>query len=108
MRQLERKDDASERRPHGAAQDGAHAHQRPESNALVGKNIASMPPRAPPIISNGASTPPELEEWRISTKEFREDLQWAIVVAGESDHSPAVVQLLGELRARGIQVESYR
>lgn len=60
------------------------------------------------LIRIGAGTPPELAAWRISTKEVREDLQWAIVAAGESAHSPAVVQLLDELRARGIRVADYR
>jgi hypothetical protein len=57
------------------------------------------------VIQIGAATPPALAEWRISTKEFRENLQWAIVVPGESAHSPAVVQLLDELRARGVPIE---
>jgi hypothetical protein len=47
------------------------------------------------VIQIGATTPAELSRWRISTKEFREDLQWAIVVPGESEPSAAVEQLLG-------------
>ncbi len=35
VRQLEREDDAGERRAHGAAEDRAHAHQRPEARAFV-------------------------------------------------------------------------
>jgi hypothetical protein len=54
------------------------------------------------IIQIGAATPPLLEKWRISTKEFREDLEWAVIVPGESEISPAVAQLLDELSARGI------
>ena len=54
------------------------------------------------VIRIGATTPPHLADWSISTREFRENLEWAIVVPGESEHSPAVVQLLDELRARGI------
>lgn len=57
------------------------------------------------VIRIGAATPPELGQWRISTKEFREDLQWAIVVPGDGETSPAVVQLLIELAARGIPIE---
>ena len=56
------------------------------------------------LIAIGASTPSALAAWRISTREFREDLQWAVVVPGESDFSPAVLQLLDELRARGIAI----
>ena len=60
------------------------------------------------VIQIGGSTPAHLAAWRISTREFREDLQWAVIVAGESDHSPAVVQLLNELRARGITIREVR
>ena len=56
------------------------------------------------VIRIGAATPPALAAWQISTKEFRENLEWAIVVPGESAHSAAVVQLLGELRSRGIAI----
>lgn len=58
------------------------------------------------IIQIGATTPPSLEEWRISTKEFREDLEWAVIVPGDSEISPAVTQLLGELSARGITIHN--
>ena len=56
------------------------------------------------VIRIGAATPPELRAWRISTKEFREDLEWAIVAPGDSAHSDAVAQLLGELRSRGVVI----
>ena len=59
------------------------------------------------LIQIGAEMPAELAQWRISTKEFREDLQWAVSVAGEGETSPAVAQLLGELRARGIEMERW-
>jgi hypothetical protein len=57
------------------------------------------------VIRIGASTPPELEKWRISTREFREDLEWAVIVPGEGEISAAVAQLLAELRVRGIPVQ---
>jgi hypothetical protein len=56
------------------------------------------------IIRIGATAPPFLEKWRISTREFREDLEWAVVVPGESAASPAVAELLEELTARGIAI----
>lgn len=56
------------------------------------------------VIRIGAGTPPALAEWSISTKEFRENLEWAIVAPGETAHSAAVVQLLGELSSRGITI----
>ncbi len=47
-------------------------------------------------------SPPDLDRWRIVTRAFRENLEWAVVVPGESDISPAVAQLLAEMLARGI------
>jgi len=59
------------------------------------------------LIHIGAATPPELAAWTISSREFREDLQWAVVVPGDGERSPAIVQLLGELSARGIEISDY-
>ncbi len=56
------------------------------------------------LIRIGAATPAGLQRWTISTREFRENLEWAIVAPGESAHSTAVAQLLDELRARGIVI----
>jgi hypothetical protein len=60
------------------------------------------------IIRIGATTPAFLEKWRISTREFREDLEWAVVVPGETAASPAVAQLLDELAARGVAIRELR
>ena len=57
------------------------------------------------VIQIGAVTPAALTPWQISTREFREDLQWAVMVAGEAEASPAVVELLSELTARGIAID---
>jgi hypothetical protein len=56
------------------------------------------------VIQIGATTPAALNRWRISSKEFRENLTWAVVVPGENEISPAVAVLLGELSARGVAV----
>ena len=56
------------------------------------------------LIRIGAETPSELAAWRISTREFRENIEWAIAVPAGSAISPAVTQLLDELRARGITI----
>ncbi len=56
------------------------------------------------LIQIGIETPPAHSNWRISTKEFREELQWAVMVPGEGQTSPAVRQLLDELAARGIAI----
>ena len=49
------------------------------------------------VIRIGSVTPPHLYQWGIITREFRENLEWAVVVPGEDDISPAVSQLLGEI-----------
>lgn len=56
------------------------------------------------LIQVGATTPPFLEQWRIVSREFRENLEWAIVVPGDGEMSPAVATLLDELSARGIAI----
>ena len=43
--------------------------------------------------------------WRASTREFREDLEWAMVVEDPRAHSAAVARLLEELAARGVTPE---
>jgi hypothetical protein len=56
------------------------------------------------LIRIGATAPPALAQWQIVSKEFRENLQWAVVVPGESQPSPAVAILLEELSAHGIRI----
>jgi hypothetical protein len=58
------------------------------------------------VIKIGATTPPELRDWRIVSKEFRENLEWAVIVPGTGETSPAVAQLLNELSGRGIAIET--
>ncbi len=53
------------------------------------------------------SAPPGFETWRVVTREFRENLQWAVVVPGETETSPAVKKLLEELSVRGIMIQVY-
>ena len=45
------------------------------------------------VIRIGATPSPHLAPWRISTREFRENLEWAIVVPGDRETSPAVADL---------------
>ena len=54
------------------------------------------------IIQIGSATPRELDPWRISSREFRENLEWAVLVPGDGEISTAVAVLLSELTARGI------
>ena len=62
VRQFERENNAGKRRAHGAAQNGAHADQRPEARPTAAGTCLQCRPSAPPIISSGASTPPEVPE----------------------------------------------
>jgi hypothetical protein len=57
------------------------------------------------VINIGTATPALLDRWQIVTKEFRENLEWAVVVPGEREPSSAVQTLLHELAARGITPE---
>jgi hypothetical protein len=56
------------------------------------------------LIRIGQTTPPALAAWSISTREFRENLQWAIIVPGGNEISAAVGELLAELTARHVPV----
>ena len=60
------------------------------------------------LIQIGATTPLLLEQWKIISREFRENLEWAIVVPGDAEISPAVTSLLDELSARGITIHNSR
>jgi hypothetical protein len=52
----------------------------------------------------GAEKSSSFGQWEIRTKEFRENLEWAVVVPGDREISPGVAQLLGELAARGVTI----
>jgi hypothetical protein len=56
------------------------------------------------LIQIGGTTPPSLRRWHISTQEFRESLEWAVVVPGDSEMSTSVTKLLDELSVRGIAI----
>jgi hypothetical protein len=60
------------------------------------------------VIQIGATTPPALERWTIVTREFRENLAWAVVVPGEAEMSAAVTVLLEELSARGVAIHHLK
>jgi hypothetical protein len=60
------------------------------------------------LIQLGGATPSSLDRWHITTREFRENLQWAVVVPGDRDMSPAVTILLRELAERGLTIHDTR
>src|SRR3954452_4920677 len=71
---------------------------------LPGRQDALALARHWSVIQIGATTPPALDQWRIVRREFRENLQCAVVVPGDADISAAVATLLDELLARGISI----
>ena len=60
------------------------------------------------LIQIGAATPHPLDRWLIVSRAFRENLEWAVIVPGEGEMSPAVTRLLDELSARGIAIHDSR
>jgi hypothetical protein len=60
------------------------------------------------LIQIGGAMPPNLQGWAIRTRAFREDLEWAVLVPGDDQISPAVALLLEELSARGIVMHDAR
>src|ERR1700681_489829 len=60
------------------------------------------------LIQIGATTPPPVDQWQIISREFRENLEWAVVVPGDGEISPEVTKLLDELSARGITIHDSR
>ena len=75
---------------------------------LPDRNIALVLVRHWSLIQIGATTPPALDQWHVITREFRENLEWAVVAPGDGEISPAVRQLLDELSARGITIYDTR
>lgn len=53
-------------------------------------------------IGNNEGLP---EPWRISTREFRENLKWAVVLEAGTNVTAGVQQLLDELLERGVEIE---
>jgi hypothetical protein len=56
------------------------------------------------IIQIGEARSLSFDQWEIKSKEFRENLEWAVIVPGEREVSPGVAQLLAELSARGVVI----
>jgi hypothetical protein len=60
------------------------------------------------LIQIGVEKSQSFGPWEIRAKEFRENLEWAVMLPGDRDISPGVAQLLGELAGRGIEIRSYK
>ncbi len=60
------------------------------------------------VIQVGETKSSSFGQWHIRSKEFRENLEWAVIVQGDREASPEVVQLLEELSARGVVIRRLR
>ena len=76
------------------------------SGPLPDREIAIALVRQWSLIQIGAATSPSLDRWHIVSREFRENLKWAVVVPGEGTMSAAVRVLLEEMSARGITIHA--
>ena len=56
------------------------------------------------IIQIGETKLASCGPWQIRAREFRENLEWAVIVPGDREISPGVAQLLAELSARGMSI----
>jgi hypothetical protein len=56
------------------------------------------------LIQIGEAQSSSFGQWQIRSKEFRENLEWAVIVPGDRGVSPAVAQLLEELSTRGVAI----
>src|ERR1700721_3934513 len=60
------------------------------------------------IIQIGQAKSSTFGQWQIKSKEFRENLEWAVIVPGDREPSPGATQLVGELYARGVTIRRLR
>ena len=60
------------------------------------------------IIQIGQEKSSFFGQWQIRSKEFRENLEWAVIVPGDRELSPGATQLLGEFSARGVTIRKLR
>jgi hypothetical protein len=56
------------------------------------------------IIQIGEAKSSSFGQWEMRSREFRENLEWAVIVPGDREVSPGVAQLLGELSTRGVDI----
>lgn len=58
------------------------------------------------LVKVGEPVSNSFDQWEIRNKEFRENLEWAVVVPGDAEVSPAAAKLLGELAQRGVVIRA--
>lgn len=60
------------------------------------------------VVEIGKTPASSFEKWEIRNKEFRENLEWAVVVPTDTEITRSVSQLLGELAERGVVIRACR
>ena len=78
------------------------------SGPLPDREVAFELVRHWSLIQIGAITPHALDRWKIVSKEFRENLAWAVSVPGDGETSRAVTILLRDIAARGVTLHEYQ
>ena len=58
------------------------------------------------VVKIGKPAAHKFESWEIRNKEYRENLQWAVVVPGDGEISLAVSKLLSEVAGRGVVIRA--
>jgi hypothetical protein len=56
------------------------------------------------VVQIGEKKSAAMGRWEIRTKEFRENLEWAVVVPGDREISPGIRELLAEMEGKGIVI----
>ena len=59
------------------------------------------------LVQIGGAKSQKFDRWEIRNKEFRENLEWAVIVPGDRETSAGVTELLAELGARGVAIVKY-
>lgn len=56
------------------------------------------------IVQIGGEKSGRFGNWEIRTQEFRENLEWAVIVPGDGAISTGVLKLLAEISGRGVEI----
>jgi len=57
------------------------------------------------IVQIGEVKSQTFGRWEIRNKEFRENLEWAVIVPGDREISQGAAELIAELAERGVTIE---
>ena len=58
------------------------------------------------LVRIGNPVPNSFGKWEIRNNVFRENLEWAVIVPGESEISPVISKLLAEVAGRGVVIRA--